>query len=163
MSKPPFPLILPSSRRKFLRTSLLGLGALAPFAGALCLPAHAATGRNTDKVRLTWGHGLLPGFAKARGEFEKVLAKDGIKVEWLGPFINHAPTIQAVVGGSADFSFGGSTAVALAAIAAGSPLVFAQFTDNQPRSTAILVKEASSINRVEDLVGKSVAVNRSII
>ena len=46
-----------------------------------------------------------------RGEFEKLLAKDGIKVEWLGPFPNHAPTLQAVTGGSADFSFGSSRLV----------------------------------------------------
>jgi sulfonate transport system substrate-binding protein len=89
------------------------------------------------------------------------LTKDGIKVEWLGPFPNHAPTLQAVTGGSADFSFGGSTTPALAAIIAGSPLVFTQFVVYEPRTTAIIAKDDSGINRIEDLVGKSVAVNRS--
>jgi sulfonate transport system substrate-binding protein len=69
--------------------------------------------------------------------------------------------LQAVTGGSADFSFGGSTTPALAAIIAGSPLVFTQFVVYEPRTTAIIARDGSGIDRIEDLVGKSVAVNRS--
>ena len=147
------------TRRRFLGTAALGIGSLARL--DLAEPAWSATGRTTDLVRLTWGLSGLNLIAKERGEFEKVLAKDGIKVEWLGPFPNHAPTMQAVTGGSADFSFGGSTTPALAAIIAGSPLVFTQFVVYEPRTTAIIAKDDSGINKVEDLVGKSVAVNRS--
>ena len=147
------------SRRRFLGTAAVGIGAIAGI--DLGEPAWSATGRTTDLVRLTWGLSGLNLIAKERGEFEKVLAKDGIKVEWLGPFPNHAPTMQAVTGGSADFSFGGSTTPALAAIIAGSPLVFTQFVVYEPRTTAIIAKDDSGINKVEDLVGKSVAVNRS--
>ena len=148
-----------SSRRGFLGAAAFGVGALAglDFGGS----ARAASGRATDLVRLTWGLSGLNLIAKERGEFDKLLAKDGIKVEWLGPFPNHAPTMQAVIGGSADFSFGGSTTPALAAIIAGSPLVFTQFVVYEPRTTAIIAKDDSGINKVEDLVGKSVAVNRS--
>jgi len=138
------------------RRSLLALASAAALA-----PAASAAGRDTDTVRLTWGFGGLPLIAKERGEFAKTLAKDNIRVEWIGPFPNHAPTIQAVVGGSADFSFGGSTTPALAAILAGSPLVFSLFAIVEPRTTAIIVKDSSGINGVPDLVGKSVAVNRS--
>lgn len=147
------------SRRGFLGTAAFGIGALAGL--DLSQPAWSATGRTTDTVRLTWGLSGLNLIAKERGEFEKVLAKDGIKVEWLGPFPNHAPTLQAVTGGSADFSFGGSTTPALAAIIAGSPLVFTQFVVYEPRTTAIIARDDSGINKIEDLVGKSVAVNRS--
>jgi sulfonate transport system substrate-binding protein len=147
------------SRRRFLGTAALGIGSLAGL--DLGEPARSATGRTTDLVRLTWGLSGLNLIAKERGEFEKVLAKNGIKVEWLGPFPNHAPTLQAVTGGSADFSFGGSTTPALAAIIAGSPLVFTQFVVYEPRTTAIIAKDDSGINKIEDLVGKSVAVNRS--
>ena len=147
------------SRRHFLHGAL---GAMAGLAVARPGPARAQPrGRKTDTVRLTWGLGGLNLIAKERGEFEKTLARDNIKVEWLGPFPNHAPTMQAVTGGSADFSFGGSTTPALAAIIAGSPLVFTQFVVYEPRTTAIIAKDDSGINRVEDLVGKSVAVNRS--
>ena len=120
-----------------------------------------AAGRDTDTVRLTWGFGGLPLIAKERGEFAKTLARDNIRVEWIGPFPNHAPTIQAVVGGSADFSFGGSTTPALAAILAGSPLVFSLFAVVEPRTSAIIARDGSGINSVSDLVGKTIAVNRS--
>lgn len=147
------------SRRRLLGTAAAGICALAGL--DLGEPAWSAAGRTADVVRLTWGLSGLNLIAKERGEFEKVLGKDGIKVEWLGPFPNHAPTLQAVTGGSADFSFGGSTTPALAAIIAGSPLVFTQFVVYEPRTTAIIAKDDSGINKVEDLVGKSVAVNRS--
>src|SRR2546421_575845 len=147
------------SRRRFIGTAAAGLGALAGI--GVSGSARSEPGRTTDKVRLTWGLSGLNLIAKERGEFEKLLAKDGIKVEWLGPFPNHAPTLQAVTGGSADLSFGGSTTPALAAIIAGSPLVFTQFVVYEPRTTAIIAKDDSGINRIEDLVGKSVAVNRS--
>ena len=147
------------TRRRFLSTTAAGIGALAGL--DLGQPAWSVTGRTTDLVRITWGLSGLNLIAKERGEFEKVLAKDGIKVEWLGPFPNHAPTLQAVTGDSADFSFGGSTTPALAAIIAGSPLVFTQFVVYEPRTTAIIARDDSGINKVEDLAGKSVAVNRS--
>ena len=147
------------SRRRFLGAAAAGVGTLAGL--DIGEPAWSTTGRTTDLVRLTWGLGGLNLIARERGEFAKVLAKDGIKVEWLGPFPNHAPTLQAVTGGSADFSFGGSTTPALAAIIAGSPLVFTEFVVYEPRTTAIIAKDDSGIDKVEDLVGKSVAVNRS--
>jgi sulfonate transport system substrate-binding protein len=147
------------SRRHFLGSAAFGVSAIAGL--EISQPAWSSPGRGTDTVRLTWGLSGLNLIAKERGEFDKTLAKDGIKVEWLGPFPNHAPTLQAVTGGSADFSFGGSTTPALAAIIAGSPLVFTQFVVYEPRTTAIIAKDDSGINKVEDLVGKSVAVNRS--
>ena len=140
---------------------MAGLSAYAGIHFANTEEAVADTGRKTDKVRLTWGYHGLTLIAKERGAFEKELAKENIKVEWLGPFPNHAPTLQAVTGDSADFGFGGSTTPALAAIIAGSPLVFTQFVLYEPRTTAIIAKDDSGINKVEDLVGKSVAVNRS--
>jgi sulfonate transport system substrate-binding protein len=145
------------SRRALLATSTVGAGALA-----LGLKPGSALSRNTDTVRLTFGpSGQLTQIAKDRGALEKTLKDQGVKVEWIGPFPNHAPTLQAVTGGSADFSFGGSTTPALAAIAAGSPLVFTQFLIYRPRTTSIIAKDGSGIDKVEDLVGKSVAVNRS--
>ncbi|HIJ62373.1 MAG TPA: ABC transporter substrate-binding protein [Rhodospirillaceae bacterium] len=138
------------SRRRLLQISA---------AGAATLTTGAASADNDGKVRLTWGNGLLPGIAKERGEFERRLAGDGIRVEWLGPFISHAPSIQAVAGGSADFSFGGTASVALAAMIAGAPLLFAQFLTTEPRSTAIVARDG--IENIQDLAGKSVAANRS--
>ncbi|MGF7187137.1 sulfonate transport system substrate-binding protein [Robbsia andropogonis] len=156
-------------RRRMLRTAggLLA-GAAAAGSGLIAgglMPAGAATRvkltRNTDTVRIGWGHGSLSMLAMQSDSFKKTLADKGIKVEWVGPFPNHAPSMQAVVGGSADFGFWGSTTPALAAMLAGSPLVFNAFNIYSPRSTAIIVKKSSGINGVKDLVGRKVAVNRS--
>ncbi|MEM5451629.1 NrtA/SsuA/CpmA family ABC transporter substrate-binding protein [Paraburkholderia guartelaensis] len=151
------------TRRQLL---LAAGGLLAGAAAAPLLSAHAAEPprkltRNTDTVRIGWGYGALPDIARQRGAFEKTLAAKNIKVEWIGPFPNHAPSIQAVVGGSADFGFWGSTTPALAAMLAGSPIVFTGFDVYSPRSTAIIVKKSSGINSVADLAGRKVAVNRS--
>ncbi|MFM0550457.1 NrtA/SsuA/CpmA family ABC transporter substrate-binding protein [Paraburkholderia sediminicola] len=150
------------SRRQLLRAAG---GLLAGAAAGSLFPARAAEPRkltrNTDTVRIGWGYGSLPDVAKQRGVFEKTLAAKGIKVEWIGPFPNHAPSIQAVVGGSADFGFWGSTTPALAAMLAGSPIVFNAFDVYSPRSTAIIVKKSSGINSVADLAGRKVAINRS--
>jgi sulfonate transport system substrate-binding protein len=145
-----------TTRRGFLAGSLL-----APAVARAQTDTARPARRATDIVRLTWGHGNLPSLAKERGQFEKILAKDNIKVQWIGPFPNHAPSLQAVTGGSADFGFWGSSTPALAAIIAGSPLVFTHFGIYEPRSTAIIVKDNSGIGSVKDLVGKTVAVNRS--
>src|ERR1700754_316268 len=151
------------SRRALLRAAGGLLAGVA--AGSLLPVARAAEPRkltrNTDRVRLGWGYGALPDIARQRGVFEKTLAAKDIKVEWVGPFPNHAPSIQAVVGGSADFGFWGSTTPALAAMLAGSPIVFNAFDVYSPRSTAIIVKKSSGINSVADLAGRKVAVNRS--
>lgn len=155
------PVLSAPSRRRFLNIALRAAGSAAALSVSGRRLAAETAGPATDVVRLTWGLGGLPGLAKQRGEFVKLLAEQGIKVEWIGPFPNHAPSIQAVTGGSADFSFGGSTTPALAAIIAGSPLVFAQFGVIEPRTTAIIAKDGSGIEKIEDLVGKSVAVNRS--
>ncbi|MDR2032101.1 MAG: NrtA/SsuA/CpmA family ABC transporter substrate-binding protein [Azoarcus sp.] len=150
------------ARRRLLQGVAAGALAATGFPLSAAAATPASSGRNTDTVRVTWGaSGTLSLLARERGAFEKTLAAQGIKVEWIGPFPNHAPTLQAVVGGSADFGFYGSTTPALAAILAGSPLVFVQYNVHHPRSTAILVKKHSAIHSVKDLAGKKVAVNRS--
>ncbi|MDR2165876.1 MAG: NrtA/SsuA/CpmA family ABC transporter substrate-binding protein [Zoogloeaceae bacterium] len=151
-----------AARRRLLQGAAASAALIAATGVPLSAAAPAPGKRNTDTVRVTWGaSGALSLLAKERGVFEKTLAAQGIKVDWIGPFPNHAPTLQAVVGGSADFAFYGSTTPALAAIIAGSPLVFLQYNIHHPRSAAILVKKNSGIHSVKDLAGKKVAVNRS--
>lgn len=138
----------------------------AVLGSGLSLPLRAQTPaakltRNTDVVRLGYGRGGLTLQARDRGVMEKTLAEKGIRTEWVGPFANHAPSMQAIVGGSADFGFWGSSTPAMAGMLAGSPLVFTSFLAQKPRSTAIIAKKDSGIAGVKDLVGKRVAVNRS--
>jgi sulfonate transport system substrate-binding protein len=157
------------SRRQMLkRLGLLGLALPLGFSLAACgddattaVTSGSGSTQPAKKVRLGWSTGGLTLYAKTRGVFEASLAKKNISVEWVGPFPNHAPSLQAVVGGSADFGFGGSSTPALAAILAGNPLVFTSLIITDPRTTAIIAKPESGIKSVKDLVGKKVAVNRS--
>ncbi len=55
------------SRRRFLGTAALSIGALAGF--GVNQTARSATGRITDTVRLTWGLSGLNLIAKERCEF----------------------------------------------------------------------------------------------
>ena len=145
----------PVSRRSLL--SSLALAAVpAPLFG--CRDSGAAPPSARRKVRLTYGASSV---AKMRGVFERTLAAEGIDVEWIGPFPNHAPTLQAVATNTADFSFGGSSTPAAQAILSGAKLSFVSWTTTLPRTTSILVLPSSPIQRVSDLVGKTVAVNKA--
>ena len=64
------------TRRRFLGAAAAGVGALAGI--GVSGKALSAEGRTTDKVRLTWGLSGLNLIAKERGEFEKLLANEGI-------------------------------------------------------------------------------------
>lgn len=146
------------------RRSMLALTGLS--AATLALPgcsekSHASAGPDKSgrkKIRLT--HGVLS-VARSRGVFEQSLKREGIDVTWLGPYPNHAPTLQAVATGSADLSFGGSSTPAAQAILSGADLVFVAWTVSRPRTTSILVLPNSGIRSVKDLVGKTVAMNRA--
>jgi sulfonate transport system substrate-binding protein len=141
------------------RRSLLaaaGLLGVAPAISACQKVSSAPSARR--KVRLTYG---IVSVAKERGVLSKTLSALGIDVEWVGPFPNHAPTLQAVATGSADFSFGGSSTPAAQAIASGAKLSFVSWTVATPRTTSIIVLPKSGITSVAGLVGKTVAVNRA--
>lgn len=138
------------------RRSLLG--------AALALPALAACGNNAaeasgrKKVRLTYGAISVP---KTRGVFERTLKDQGIDVEWIGPFPNHAPTLQAVATGTADFSFGGSSTPADQALLSGNKLTYVAWATAKPRLSSILALPNSGITSVKDLAGRNVAVNKA--
>jgi len=135
-----------------------GVGALAALAGCAPAASGAPAGGSKGKVRLTYGNISVP---KIRGKVAAALKKQGITVEWVGPFPNHAPTLQAVATNTADFSFGGSTTPADQAILSGADLVYVAWASQKPRTTAILAGKNSGITKVADLVGKSVAVNKA--
>ncbi len=143
------------SRRSLVAgAGLLGIGSAI---SACHKPAPAVSG-GRRKVRLTYG---TVSVAKERGVLAATLRDQGIDVEWVGPFPNHAPTLQAVAVGSADFSFGGSSTPAAQAILSGAKLSFVSWTESTPRTTSILVLPKSGITSVPGLVGKTVAVNRA--
>jgi sulfonate transport system substrate-binding protein len=147
---------MPVTRRTLLASLAL---TAAPSALFGCQAAKHSSGTAARKrVRLTYG---ATSVAKMRGVFERTLAADGIDVEWIGPFPNHAPTLQAVATGTADFSFGGSSTPAAQAVLCGAELCFVSWMTTTPRTTSILVLPSSDIQNVPQLAGKTVAVNKA--
>ncbi|UQU66750.1 aliphatic sulfonate ABC transporter substrate-binding protein [Couchioplanes caeruleus] len=138
------------------RRNLLGAALSLPVLAACGSTAAEAGGRK--KVRLTYGVISVP---KTRGVFEKTLKDQGIDVEWVGPFPNHAPTLQAVATGTADFSFGGSSTPADQALLSGNKLTYVAWAKTTPRLSSILVLPNSGITSVKDLAGRNVAVNKA--
>ncbi|WP_067503559.1 aliphatic sulfonate ABC transporter substrate-binding protein [Actinoplanes sp. TFC3] len=138
------------------RRALLGAALSLPLLSACGDNAAEAGGRK--KVRLTYGAISVP---KTRGVFEKTLKDQGIDIEWVGPFPNHAPTLQAVATDTADFSFGGSSTPADQALLSGNKLVYVAWASATPRISSILALPNSGITSVKDLAGKNVAVNKA--
>jgi sulfonate transport system substrate-binding protein len=148
------------SRRNVLRSvAAAGALSLAPSFGACGERSSQASSTGRKRVRLTYNIISVP---RARGVFEQTLRAQGVDVTWLGPFPNHAPTLQAVASDTADFSFGGSSTPAAQAILSGSTkLVYVAWSTVTPRTTSIIVLPNAGIQRVQDLVGKTVAVNKA--
>lgn len=141
------------TRRAAISASLIGLSAFALFETTLSPRA--------EKIRICWSHYGLTMIAKERGVFEKNLEERGVAVEWVGPYATHGDSLLAVFNDEADLSFGGPAIPVLTAMQAGAPLVFTQFVLQRPRSTSIIAKRSSGVRSIEDLAGRSVAINRS--
>ena len=146
------------SRRKILGAALALPAFGLPSLAACGNEAAASDSGGRKKVRLTYGAISVP---KTRGVFEKTLKDQGIDVEWVGPFPNHAPTLQAVATNTADFSFGGSSTPADQALLSGNKLVFVGWSKSTPRTSSIIALPNSGITGVKDLAGKKVAVNKA--
>jgi len=146
-----------------------GLPKISKIAAALMLVAAALTAGGADradaqertKVRLVYHPALLPAYAKERTElFAEPLAAKGIDIEWVDVQGTHAPAIAAVLGGTADVTFGGTTSVALSSAANGQDIRIAALGKSVVTNGGIVAYPGSGIDSVEDLRGKTVAVNR---
>jgi sulfonate transport system substrate-binding protein len=147
--------------RKFLGplvlvSVLVGCGPTPAAAPAAAPQAGAAATQRIRVAYLKWG--LLPP-VKARGTLEQELAGQGITIEWVGPFPNFAPLLEAINAGSADLSAGGDIP-ALSGLAGQVPVCFFGARPPQVEAEAILVRQDSPIRSLADLAGKKVAVNR---
>jgi sulfonate transport system substrate-binding protein len=113
-----------------------------------------------DVVRIGWLR--APNditLAKARGTLETTLAAHGASVEWAGPFAAAAPAFEALNAGSIDITAGSSTA-SITALASNVPMVVFGYQKMAATSEGIIVKQTSAIHTLQNLVGKTVAVNR---
>ncbi|MEH2203734.1 MAG: aliphatic sulfonate ABC transporter substrate-binding protein [Nostoc sp.] len=120
------------------------------------------TQEKTSLIRLGYQKGGVVPIARQRGELEKKLAAENIKVEWAGPFDRCATLLQAISANQADIG-GCGDIPGLSAIAAGQELCIGAVQRPRPESlaSAIVVRSGSPIRKPADLVGKKVAVNQA--
>ncbi|WP_348250377.1 aliphatic sulfonate ABC transporter substrate-binding protein [Leptolyngbya sp. NM2-A1] len=121
--------------------------------------ANAPANTEAQTIRIGYVRwGLLP-IIRQRGVLEQELAKQNIKVEWVGPFPAFAPVIEALNANSADISAGGDIP-GISGLVGGAPICILAYQAPLPEAEAILVTADSPIQSPQDLVGKKVAVNR---
>lgn len=123
-------------------------------AGFVAAPADAQEG--TIRIGYQkYGNLIL---LKGSGTLESKLAEIGYRVQWT-EFPGGPQLLEALNVGAIDF---GSTGEAppIFAQAAGAPLVYVAYEPPAPRGEAILVPADSTIQTVEELAGKTVALNR---
>lgn len=141
------------SRRQLLTTSLsaIALGT----AGATTSTAWAQSGERV--LRIGYQKGWFS-ILKGRGTLEKRLTPLGVKVTWI-EFAAGPVQLEALNVGSIDFGDVGE-APPIFAQAAGAPLVYASTTVPHPHNEAVLVPKGSTLQKVTDLKGKKIALNK---
>lgn len=141
------------SRRRLLAS---GAAAVATTLGATgtALAQSGSTGR---VLRIGYQKGWLS-ILKGRGTLEKRLAPLSVSVTWT-EFTAGPVQLEALNVGSIDFGDVGE-APPIFAQAAGAPLVYASTTVPRPHNEAVLVPKGSTLQKVADLKGKKIALNK---
>jgi sulfonate transport system substrate-binding protein len=143
------------------RRSLLSLTFAAVAAGLLGtapLAAPARAAEAPESIGIDWAYyNPVSILLKKKGWFEEEFAADGIEVRWVLS-LGSNKALEFLRGGSVDF---GSTAGAAAVIGrAGGLPIKSIYAYSKPEWTALVTRADSSISRIEDLKGKTVAVTR---
>ncbi|MDI9635338.1 sulfonate ABC transporter substrate-binding protein [Geitlerinema splendidum] len=139
---------------------LFSLGLSLSFAIAACSPTPE-TANSTPAQTLRIGYqksSTALNLLKSKGDLEKRLAPQNVSVEW-NEFAAGPQMLEALNVGSIDFAYTGETPPVFAQ-AAGAPLVYVAYEPLGGAAEAILVRKDSPIQRVADLKGKKVALNR---
>jgi sulfonate transport system substrate-binding protein len=137
-----------------LLSPLAALAPLAPF--AFVRPARAAD--KPSEIRIDWAtYNPVSMVLKEKGLLEKEFAKDGIGVRWVQS-LGSNKALEFLNAGSIDFGSTAGSAALLSKI--NSNPIKSIYVYSQPEWTALVTRKDTSINKIEDLKGKRVAVTR---
>src|SRR5246127_4393516 len=131
---------------------------LALLALAYALPGGARAADAVKEIRIDWAtYNPVSLVLKQKGLLEKEFAKDGIGITWVQS-LGSNKALEFLNAGSIDF---GSTAGSAALVAKinGNPIK-SIYVYSRPEWTALVTRKDTSINKIEDLKGKRVAVTR---
>jgi sulfonate transport system substrate-binding protein len=111
-----------------------------------------------ETVKIGFQKGNILHILKSRGNLDKALEKQNIKVEWV-----EMPTggalLEALNTNNIDFGHA-ADANAVFAQASGMPLVYVASEHPNPEGLAIIVQGDSDIKTVKDLKGKKIAIGK---
>ena len=127
--------------------------------GASLLPYRLARAADKPKeIRLDWAtYNPVSMVLKQQGLLEKEFAKDGIGIVWVQT-LGSNKALEFLNAGSIDFGSTAGSAALLAKIN-GNPIK-SIYVFSRPEWTALVTRKDTSINKIEDLRGKRVAVTR---
>jgi sulfonate transport system substrate-binding protein len=135
---------------------------LASASGAALAPlTFTRAVRGADKpseIRIDWAtYNPVSMVLKEKGLLEKEFSKDGIGIRWVQT-LGSNKALEFLNAGSIDF---GSTAGSAALVSKinGNPIK-SIYVYSRPEWTALVTRKDTSINKIEDLKGKRVAVTR---
>jgi sulfonate transport system substrate-binding protein len=134
-------------------------GFLGSAAGASLLPFDIA--RAADKpseIRIDWAtYNPVSMVLKQQGLLEKEFEKDGIGIRWVQS-LGSNKALEFLNAGSIDFGSTAGSAALLARI--NSNPIKSIYVYSRPEWAALVTRKDTSINKIEDLKGKRVAVTR---
>jgi sulfonate transport system substrate-binding protein len=130
------------------------LAPIVPF--AFGRPAPAAD--KPSEIRIDWAtYNPVSMVLKEKGLLEKEFAKDGIGVRWVQT-LGSNKALEFLNAGSIDFGSTAGSAALLSKIN-GNPIK-SIYVYSQPEWTALVTRKDTSIDKIQDLKGKRVAVTR---
>ena len=130
------------------------LSPLAPL--AFGRPARAAD--KPSEIRIDWAtYNPVSMVLREKGLLEKEFSKDGIGVRWVQS-LGSNKALEFLNAGSIDFGSTAGSAALLSKI--NSNPIKSIYVYSQPEWTALVTRKDTSINKIEDLKGKRVAVTR---
>src|SRR5215470_3114198 len=141
-------------RRNVAAAAGAALSPLAPF-------AFGRSARAADKpseIRIDWAtYNPVSMVLREKGLLEKEFSKDGIGVRWVQS-LGSNKALEFLNAGSIDFGSTAGSAALLSKI--NSNPIKSIYVYSQPEWTALVTRKDTSINKIEDLKGKRVAVTR---
>jgi sulfonate transport system substrate-binding protein len=139
--------------RRGLLASAIGAGFVP-----LGLTRGARAADNPSEIRIDWAtYNPVSMVLKQKGLLEKEFAKDGIGIRWVQS-LGSNKALEFLNAGSIDFGSTAGSAALLGKIN-GNPIK-SIYVFSRPEWTALVTRKDTSINKIEDLKGKRVAVTR---
>jgi sulfonate transport system substrate-binding protein len=141
---------------KAVKLVIGGLKAIT-LSGVLIFSAAYADSPNILRIGFQKSSSILT-LLKANGSFDKQLAGKGVNLKWV-EFPAGPQLLEGLNVGSIDFGYVGE-APPIFAQAAGANFIYVGYQTPAPKAEAILVPKDSSIQKVSDLKGKKIALNK---